>query len=72
MKVGTLHLLSDAEGGHWRVQVRHEAGQYETLLLSEGDLRKIRERTEKKPALILPTPIPRPPTFVEWFSGIFK
>lgn len=67
--LGSLHILApEIPDGLpcWRVQVRVDDGQtpaggtplHETLLLSEGELKRIRERAAKRPTAILPPPEP--------------
>lgn len=59
MTIGSLHLhtLSDAPPestiSYWRVQVVCD-GAVETLLLTESEMKKARDRTAKHPADILP------------------
>lgn len=67
--LGSLHILApEIPDGLpcWRLQVRVDDGQppaggtplHETLLLSEGELKRIRERATKRPTAILPPPEP--------------
>jgi len=66
--LGSLHILApEIPDGltSWRLQVRVDDGQapgampiYETLLLSDGELKRIRERAAKRPTAILANPAP--------------
>ena len=66
--LGILHVLaSEIPDGLscWRLQVRVDDPSsaattpiYETLLVTDGDLKRIRERTAKRPTTVLPAPAP--------------
>ena len=63
LKLGELHThtMNDASPEsaltYWRVQVAREDGSTETLVLTESELRKARERTAKHPSSVLPAPM---------------
>ncbi len=57
---GSLHLLDpEIAGGisYWRLQVS-TGTHYETLLLSDGELKHVRARAAKRPTAALPPPEP--------------
>lgn len=65
LKIGDLHthIMSDAPAEspivYWRVQVLSEKGAPETLIFTDSDIKKARERVTKHAADVLPPPAAR-------------